>query len=395
MSRNATASWSGYCHQGKVGLLVSLRKIKSLNCENLELLRMELETKEDVRLVDNDTDVEIHQVKAYTEGTTIGPYTTALTEFESCPGENYLHSICEITNWGNLTAINNPHSVIRYPYSAALNYCALADIDNYILEEIKNVLDLIDHPNRDNIGWRQNAFNEYLAILDRKIRIEHATKASKNDYQIVFTLNEILTIVTVAPTHYKMVINSIRSQIYHEYITLIEELDEGGIVLNAAQEEKAKNMIEAVCLLDDVPLESFLCKVWPATTSGKNLAEQVLTGDFFSRSSFSDTFLDTIFKVTTQTPSLEEGVCPVYKIEHNYVLIAINNPVGRESGVTRDILKNKNFNIERYDTDYIINENFSGRLSDHGNRVIPPRNFMKPKDPEYLRRLDAIDKLNL
>jgi|GEM_PF-4226609 len=395
MSRNATASWSGYCHQGKVGLLVSLRKIKSLNCENLDLLSMELETKEDVRLIDNGTDVEIHQVKAYTDGTTIGPYKAALRDFEYCASGNFLHSICEITNWGNLNAIDNPHGVIRYPYTADLDYCPLTEIDNYILAEIKKVLDLIDHPNRENIGWRQNAFNEYLAILDRKIRIEHATKPSKDDYQIAFTLNEILTIVTVTPTHYKMVTNSIRSQIYNEYVTLIKELEEGGIVLNAAQEDKAKNMIEAVCLLDDGPLESFLCKVWPATTSGKNLAEQVLTGDFFSRSSFSDTFLDTIIRVLNHTPSLEEGVCPIYKIDHNYVLTAINNPVGRESAVTRDILKNKNFNIERYDSDYIINENFSGRLSDYGNRVIPPRNFMKPKDPEYLPRLNAIDKLNL
>jgi len=395
MSRNATASWSGYCHQGKVGLLVALRKIKSLNCENLDPLRMELETKEDVRLIDNGVDVEIHQVKAYTNGITIGLYTTALREFENCTGDNYLHSICEITNWANLTAINNPHGVVRYPYSAALSYCPLADIDNYILAEIKNVLDLIDHPSRENIGWRQNAFNEYLAILDRKIRVEHSTKASKDDYQIAFTLNEILTIVSTVPTHNRMVINSIRSQIYHEYVTLIEELDEGGIVLDASQEEKAKNMIEAVCLLDDGPLESFLCKVWPATTSGKSLAEQVLTDAFFSRSAFSDTFLDTIINVTNHTPSLEEGVCPVYKIDSNYVLTAINNPVGRESGITRDLLKNKNFNIERYDADYIINENFSGHLSNYGNRVIPPRNFMKPKDPEYLPRLNAIDKLNV
>jgi hypothetical protein len=395
MSRNATASWSGYNHQGKVGLLVCLRKLKELNCENFGLMRMELETKEDVRLIEDGIDIEVHQVKAYGDGTTIGPYKPALKDFEKCDGGNYLHTICEITNWRNLTPADNPSQVERFCYTDDLNYCALDMIDVYIFDEIKNVLGILGHPNWNNLDWQKNAFNEYLAVLDCKIRVEHHTKASKDDYEIAFEFTDIVNIVSNPPVHYRMVVNGIRNEIYNQYVEFVKELDEGGIVLDALHEKKVEEIIEEISSLDDGPLESFLSKVWPASTSGKKLFEQTLNDDFFSRSAFADTFLDTVIKVSKRTLTLEEKVCPIYKFGGNHVLTAVNNPLGKEASITKLILENKNFNIERYDADFIINENFRGKLSDHAGRIVPGRKFLLSKDPEYIPRTEAIDKLNL
>ena len=75
MSRNATASWSGYSHQGNVGLLITLRKIRTLGGDGLEGFHIEYETQEDVKLVRAAEVIEVHQVKAHVNGDTIGVYT--------------------------------------------------------------------------------------------------------------------------------------------------------------------------------------------------------------------------------------------------------------------------------------------------------------------------------
>jgi len=74
MSRNATASWSGYNHQGKVGLLVALRKINSLFGTNPDLAEYVMEdgVQEGVKIQHLNTVIEVHRVKALTDGTTIG-----------------------------------------------------------------------------------------------------------------------------------------------------------------------------------------------------------------------------------------------------------------------------------------------------------------------------------
>ena len=49
-NRNATPSWSGYIHQGKVGFLVALRQLRDCiekNIENLEDYAIRYENAED------------------------------------------------------------------------------------------------------------------------------------------------------------------------------------------------------------------------------------------------------------------------------------------------------------------------------------------------------------
>ena len=78
--RNATPSWSGYIHQGKVGFLVALRQLKKCiddKVPNYENYVIRYENAEDFDIVDNNGKViSRHQVKAYIDGTSREQYST-------------------------------------------------------------------------------------------------------------------------------------------------------------------------------------------------------------------------------------------------------------------------------------------------------------------------------
>ena len=79
-SRNATSSWSGYIHQGKVGFLVALRQLRCC-IENITKdfkdYAIRYENAEDFDIVDNKGEIiSRHQVKAYINGTSRETYST-------------------------------------------------------------------------------------------------------------------------------------------------------------------------------------------------------------------------------------------------------------------------------------------------------------------------------
>ena len=143
-NRNATASWSGYSHQGQVGILVALREMNRLINAGLQnefaIHYLEYESHEDIAIyrdVNGNTPVysSVHQVKAYySNGHLINTYKDVFTgnpiyqkdaqgkfikdanghkmltgSYELgqwCPGNNYLHSAVEIGNWvGGITYV--------------------------------------------------------------------------------------------------------------------------------------------------------------------------------------------------------------------------------------------------------------------------------------------------
>lgn len=70
-NRNATSSWSGYIHQGKVGFLVALRQLRQCieTGVSYEEYSIRYENAEDFDIIDNNGQVlSRHQVKAYTNG---------------------------------------------------------------------------------------------------------------------------------------------------------------------------------------------------------------------------------------------------------------------------------------------------------------------------------------
>src|SRR5699024_2294695 len=86
MNRNATASWSGYSHQGKAGILVSLIQINNIiqKCDDSEIEHIlnewliEYEGAEDFDIKHKETVISRHQVKAKSNGSYPNNYKDVL-----------------------------------------------------------------------------------------------------------------------------------------------------------------------------------------------------------------------------------------------------------------------------------------------------------------------------
>lgn len=82
---NATSSWSGYNHQGQVGIFLALKeprvllqKSKDYNDYSVEF---ETEDGEDVDIVQSNTVISRHQVKAKTTSKNLNAYKDVLERF--------------------------------------------------------------------------------------------------------------------------------------------------------------------------------------------------------------------------------------------------------------------------------------------------------------------------
>jgi hypothetical protein len=397
MSRNATASWSGYSHQGKVGFLIALRKINSMAVDaDLSLYRLEYETQEDVKLLEGVNTIEVHQVKAYGNGSTKGSYTSALLAFEVCLGSNFLHSICEITNWADLLPAENPHNVQRYPYALNALFCSLNDIGNYIDSEIQTVLQNRNHPECNNQGWRNQVYNALLALLDERIREEHAN-GNTNTYNVGITLNETLDILNTNPPGYQSKLFAIRRGCMESYLELIEIFNGLAVPLSQAVEDAIKSKIEHAYTLSDHDFERFLINLSPSSSYGKKLSEQVTTDAFFSQQNFTAIFIQTIMDVTARELQYDQKVIPHFSKGEKYILTCIrdNNEVTIRQAA-RNILQNNSVDFSEYEVDYIINESQSGQLGELAGKFndIDETKFINPKAMQFIPKQNAIGILN-
>ena len=398
MSRNATASWSGYAHQGKIGLLVAIRKLISLHGSDPDLstYQIKYETQEDVSLTENGIPIQIHQVKAYTSGSTIGSYTEALAAFETCAGGNYLHSICDITNWANLIVAQNPGAVIRFPYSPAANYCSLDDIDGTIDSDIFSLLVSLAHPERNNELWRKEVFYNFLGALDEKIRVEHSTKAQV-DYDISFTLAEISEIIIERSQRRAGILGSIKQRVFEAYLEFLFDLENGNVVLSQDKELLISNCIKNIYGLGDKEFEQFLRDINPHTTQGISFEQCVTTDSYFSKENFQAVFIECIREVNNCDFLLPASKPPHFFKGKYYLLTSINSPEAHLKKCARQILLNDKVNFTSYETDFIINESHTGEL---GNIVsvlndYNPSKFFARKNMSFVKKQDVIPLLNL
>ncbi len=398
MSRNATAAWSGYAHQGKIGLLVAIRKLITLHGTNpnLSTYLVNYETREDVSLFKEGDAIEVHQVKAYTSGSTIGSYTGALLAFEECAGGNYLHSVCEITNWGNLTVAQNPKGVVRYPYNSVRDYCSLDDIDNMIDSDLFSLLTLLDHAQRNNEVWRRSAFHDFLGALDEKIRIEHSTKAEV-DYNISFTLEEIYAIIINRNVQIAGVLTTIKRKMFQAYLEFLFDLDNGNIALSADKEILISNCIKNIYSLDHKEFEQFLRDINPHTTEGLRFEQCVTTDEYFSKENFQAVFIECIREVNNCDFLHPVSTPPHFFKGKHYLLTSINSPNVHLQKSARRILLNDRVTFTSYETDFIINENHSGELGAIASVLndYDSKKFFARKNMVFIKKDDVIPLLNL
>lgn len=227
-NRNATPSWSGYIHQGKVGFLVALRQLRECienNIENLEDYAIRYENDEDFDIVgDDDQVLSRHQVKAYVNGNEREDYSDLFNiqtrkfekgkekinvkgyqvhEFDGSGNvarevvskENiYLHVIVDVPDFNlskddyfkkypSRTKYTDNISCVRlYKYNQAndLFYCPLSQenddiIKDYCIAEIKEILKLKGNSLNDSDSHLEQVYLRYVgSLLDHSIGEAHS-----------------------------------------------------------------------------------------------------------------------------------------------------------------------------------------------------------------------------
>ncbi len=227
-NRNATPSWSGYIHQGKVGFLVALRKLRECiknNIENLEDYAIRYENAEDFDIIGEDNQVlSRHQVKAYVNGNEREDYSDLFNiqtrkfedgkekindkgyqvhEFDGrgnvarqvVSNKNiYLHVIVNVPDF-NLSKddylekypsrtkyTDNISCVKLYNYNQDndLFYCPLSQENNdtirdYCKAEIKEILELKGNSLNDSDSHLEQVYLRYVgSLLDHSIGEAHS-----------------------------------------------------------------------------------------------------------------------------------------------------------------------------------------------------------------------------
>lgn len=396
--RNATASWSGYSHQGQVGILVAIREMKRLFENNLsnEFTQHFLvyESYEDVGLyklnANNDKEfLSVHQVKAiYSDGQRFNTYSEVFTgkpiyekgldgkyiknngnkvptntfvEGDWCQNLNCLHTVVNVNNWPavNPTAFGNPPKIIqRYNYGNDTYFCATNAISTKISEE------LISHYFLNaNTGLINLALPRLTFMLDEKIRTEHATKGGKDKYNICFSFQELNNIIQD--------INDVRlNEIYLSRKYFFEKYIE--VACNEAYnfdeihiENIYNSIIQKLYVLSDIDFLNFLQKLNP------HLSPELLQTSHhnFNSEGLKQVFFNVILHVNNVLPDINDNYIQYSNVGKTLLLTTINNDVEEGKIVVESIFNNlisQNIYWEGYK---LINRNINGKLVDLNPKI--------------------------
>jgi hypothetical protein len=229
-NRNATSSWSGYIHQGKVGFLVALRQLRCCienEIENFEDYAIRYENAEDFDIVGNEEQVlSRHQVKAYINGNEREDYSDLFNiqtrklengkekinvkgyqihEFDGqgnvvrmvvSPESRFLHVIVSVPDFyltreeykskfpGRTKYTKNESQVQLYKYKVGSDevlYCPLSQNDgndtirDYCTAEIEEILKLKGNPLNDSVSHLKQVYLRYVgSLLDHSIGQAHS-----------------------------------------------------------------------------------------------------------------------------------------------------------------------------------------------------------------------------
>lgn len=252
-NRNATSSWSGYIHQGKVGFLVALRQLRQCIEDGVsyEEYSIRYENAEDFDIIGNEGQVlSRHQVKAYTDGTSRERYSTLfniqkrdyqevedkngkkvwkekiieegfqihsfdgkrkMKSVDVNPGSRYVHVIVDVIDF-NLSEEEylekdgrrkkytpNDSGIQLYPYDRGKNicYCPLSQDDNndtirdYCIAEIKEILKSKGNSLNDSASHLKQVYLRYVgSLLDHSIGQAHSESGFPE-----ISFREILSII--------------------------------------------------------------------------------------------------------------------------------------------------------------------------------------------------------
>jgi len=384
--RNATASWSGYVYQGKVGILVALKNMSELfaadtSCieTNLEGWSLTFETFEDFDIKSPDGVFSRHQVKVkkIPDAHLKGSYSSALSAFDAtdCPEDKrYLHTVCAITNWDN-SPVLNPSNVQQYEYPDGDLFCDLEDdeMQQFALSYLR-----ILKPGAIDGILIQVYFYLQALLLD-EINNSHMANP-------VLNLKALYLSIKDSPLEeVQDELNSIRlkSLLIKYFDELQAELESNGEDLGISW-ENAEAQVNTLCSLDGKELKRFLMDIHPANATFDQDSDINGVG-------FKEVFLDLLRNTEKEfNPSIRG-------YRHNketYVASTISDAARGKVEIARRVIKNPNNAKIMFEGKNIVTKNIQYNFSDltGAERGLDTREtILDPTDMKFVKLDDALN----
>lgn len=402
-NRNATPSWSGYIHQGKVGFLVALRQLKKCiddKVPNYEDYVIRYENAEDFDIVDNNGKViSRHQVKAYIDGTSREQYSTLfkiqtrkycevedkrsnqkiwkeiideegfqihqfdgqghILTVEVSPDSRYLHVIVAITDFnlsryeylkkdGRRKKYTDNNSCIQlYPYNKVndLYHCPLSQYDDhdtirdYCLAEILEILQLENNRLKDNDSHISQVYLRYVSSL-----LDHSIGRSHNNsgYPEIY-FKDIIAIIN--NEFHKDKIFELKNKLIYSWEQYHQDYANDICEDDFIQMDK---IIKQLLSMSKDEFYKFVKMILPDKTSDENILE------LFPISSLENIFyllLEKTKSFSFKSYNYLDEDDKSYRVS----LIDIQNRPGRIAKIVKEIINNSEFLKATFNHDFLIN----------------------------------------
>lgn len=395
--RNATPSWSGYLHQGKVGLLLTLINLKELLEKGQPYGEwvIEYESSEDIDIKNGTIVVSRHQVKAYknakypndyadvlniqewdTEGSKvilkqkgfqIGKYDSesGIIEVEVDAESRYLHTITETLGFGlneeefisrfqHAKYTSNPNNIKLYVYPDGLNYCDFFSssqedkLKKFCISEIENILNILHHSYKEDSYRHKKLYYVLLDSLDNKIRVEHL----KSGFPKISFI-EILEILKDTKELEEKYISFIRRFFIETWEEFINENKENEKYL--LKQEKIEEIIKEIYTLDDENFLQFFRNINPDKTHENEVLTDLEVVKLCDVDCLKDIFYELLFKVEKKFIVDYYG----FKEDSGYLLTLINRKLPRIKTLVVDMANNKKLTEGLFNRKYLINDSIN------------------------------------
>lgn len=363
---NATSSWSGYNHQGQVGIFLALKELNELLQNDIDFskysVEFEREDGEDIDIMNTDQVMSRHQVKAKTSGKYPSSYKDVLLYFKSkdVPESSmYLHTICNLDGFEKYKDKKieeglQIQNVKLYQYPDGNKYCELnnlseSKIDSFCKTEIKNILIQHSHNLKDDDDHIKETLFELKDLLCKKIREAHDTGGGANP---VILLSEIHNILISTQKREKQSIRRLK-RLFEIYWN--KNFDDS---INSC-------LFNEILNLSDEKFEDFIIDLHPQK-SIKILKEDQLIDSLLDEDDFEEIFYE-FYKEINQTffdiSNLRyDSTLSSYRLS----LIDKKNKLGEVGKLVQSIRNNQQFLKASFDVDYLVNGRINSPLFEQG-----------------------------
>ncbi|MED2013674.1 ABC-three component system protein [Bacillus wiedmannii] len=397
---DASPSWNGYNHQGKIGILVVLKMINDLqldssSCNEYEL---ELEWLEDFSIKKSNKYLSIHQVKTYNKS---GPaeYKDAIwlllakiSDFKEID-KAYLHSTTKISKVDDrekfkdiLFKYEPPkekelnkeekekspkkywtpkkcHDYVKdgglydesyfkfeiYEYEDECFHCNMDEVENKIKDQLK-----IFNKDKAKVTEKQleHTYMYLLGLVDKNIRTRHKDIQTKEtDQKATINFNDVLKIIESNFEHpsKEYAIYFLRNRfnaLTGEYLKDLAYEEELGLIDNL-ETFNVRQLIAAVTKLSDEEFLQFCMKITPHHEVNKDKPDAMLhaISSFIINNDMNDGFFEILKKIQKEIDVQKFTFIKRTKSNDNYNISYLPTTITENQHIRRTgILIDKIFN---------------------------------------------------